>query len=371
MPKPAHTYTVLIIGGGLAGLVSAILLRKAGHQVTLVEKKAYPFHRVCGEYISNEVRAFLKREALLPPDEVAEINRFLLSSTDGKQAALPLDLGGFGISRYALDLFLYQRALQEGVEVLEKEQALDVRKKGKQMQVMLQRGGWREVDLVLGAFGKRSRLDKTLQRDFMQREGNYIGVKYHVRSDFDPHTVALHNFPGGYCGMNKVEGDRYNLCYLGSQKDLKKYGSISEMEAACLYQNPLLKEIFENSTFLFEKPEVITSVSFAKKSPIEEDILMLGDAAGLITPLCGNGMAIAIHTAKLAAEAINESSSPEIARQRYAKSWYALFYGRLRIGRMIQTLFGAGTGSRIAVGLLRYSPTLSTQLMARTHGQPF
>ncbi|WP_316929216.1 hypothetical protein [Nitritalea halalkaliphila] len=82
-------------------------------------------------------------------------------------------------------------------------------------------------------------------------------------------------------------------------------------------------------------------------------------------------MAIAIHTAKLAAEAVNESSSPEAARQRYAKSWYALFYGRLRIGRMIQTLFGAGTGSRIAVGLLRYSPALSTQLMARTHGQPF
>ncbi|WP_316929217.1 NAD(P)/FAD-dependent oxidoreductase [Nitritalea halalkaliphila] len=235
---------------------------------------------MCGEYISNEVRDFLKREALWPPDEVAEIRQFMLSSTDGKQATLPLDLGGFGISRYTLDLFLYQRAQQEGVEVLEKEQVLDVHKKNRRMQVTLQRGGMREVDMVLGAFGKRSRLDKTLQRSFMQQEGAYIGVKYHVKSDFDPHTVALHNFPGGYCGMNKVEGDRYNLCYLGSQKDLKTYGSIPEMEAARLHQNPLLKEIFTSSTFLFEKPEVITSVSFAKKAPIEQDILMLGDAAG-------------------------------------------------------------------------------------------
>ncbi|TAE50818.1 MAG: FAD-dependent oxidoreductase, partial [Cytophagales bacterium] len=45
-------YEVAIIGGGLAGLTNAILLANAGKKVILFEKNQYPFHRVCGEYIS-------------------------------------------------------------------------------------------------------------------------------------------------------------------------------------------------------------------------------------------------------------------------------------------------------------------------------
>ena len=51
---------IIVIGGGLAGLTSAILLAKANFDITLIERKQYPFHRVCGEYISNEVLPFLK-----------------------------------------------------------------------------------------------------------------------------------------------------------------------------------------------------------------------------------------------------------------------------------------------------------------------
>jgi len=57
---------VLIVGGGLAGLVASLLLVQKGFPVTLVEKKTYPFHRVCGEYVSNEVMDFLKRNELYP-----------------------------------------------------------------------------------------------------------------------------------------------------------------------------------------------------------------------------------------------------------------------------------------------------------------
>ena len=96
---------IIIIGGGLAGLTAAALLAKRGRKVLVVEKKAYPFHRVCGEYISNEVKGFLKRENLYPDAlQPAEIDRFMLTSTKGKVVEIGLDLGGFGISRYALSL---------------------------------------------------------------------------------------------------------------------------------------------------------------------------------------------------------------------------------------------------------------------------
>ncbi|RZJ73742.1 MAG: FAD-binding oxidoreductase, partial [Flavobacterium sp.] len=42
---------ILIIGGGLAGLTAALHLNKQGFDVTLIEKSAYPHHKVCGEYI--------------------------------------------------------------------------------------------------------------------------------------------------------------------------------------------------------------------------------------------------------------------------------------------------------------------------------
>ena len=91
---------VLIVGGGLAGLVASLLLVQKGFPVTLVEKKTYPLHRVCGEYISNEVVDFLKRNELYPLGlDLPQIRKFEFSDTQGKSITMPLDLGGFGISR--------------------------------------------------------------------------------------------------------------------------------------------------------------------------------------------------------------------------------------------------------------------------------
>ena len=109
----------IIAGGGLAGLVTANILAQAGFACTVIEKKEYPFHRVCGEYISNETVPYLKSLGLFP--EVfspARIGRFQLTSVNGKSAELPLGLGGFGISRYSFDEFLYQKAKSNGVEFL-------------------------------------------------------------------------------------------------------------------------------------------------------------------------------------------------------------------------------------------------------------
>lgn len=108
-----------MIGGGLAGLVSALGLARAGLQVILVEKKVYPFHRVCGEYISNEALPYLRRigvqvSALNP----ARIHNFMLTSPSGKALNAKLDLGGFGLSRFSLDNYLYELAQQKGVQFI-------------------------------------------------------------------------------------------------------------------------------------------------------------------------------------------------------------------------------------------------------------
>lgn len=365
---------MVIIGGGLAGLVSSLLLAKTGHEVLLIEKKVYPFHRVCGEYVSNEVLDFLLRNSLLPDFlELPHISQFQFSDTTGRSVRIPLDLGGFGISRYLMDEWLYQRALEAGVEVITGIQVNDLifDPSSDLFQVQLSDFSTFSAKFVLGAFGKRSKLDKVLKRKFFFERSPYIGVKYHVNTDFDRETVALHNFEGGYCGLNAIESGKFNLCYLGSRDQLRRYGSIEEMEREVLWKNPILKRVFQESEFLFEKPEVINEINFEPKKPVDNHVLMIGDTAGLITPLCGNGMAMAIHSAKLAVEALNQGRSRLEVEQLYSKKWNAHFRQRLAVGRTVQKLFGSGRGSVMARGLIRYVPFAANLIMKNTHGQPF
>jgi flavin-dependent dehydrogenase len=364
---------IVVIGGGLAGLVSAILLVKRGKNVLLIEKKNYPFHRVCGEYISNEVLGFMRRESIYPDIEVPIITQFEFSDTAGGTARIPLGLGGFGISRYVLDDWLYQQALNLGVDVRTGNQVSGIYfdQGTDQFVLSLSDLSTIECEFVIGAFGKRSKLDMVLNRPFVRHRSPFIGVKYHIETDFVRDTVGLYNFEGGYCGINAVEDGKFNLCYLASRNHLRHFGSIEEMEQQILWRNPVLERLFRDSTFLFDKPEVINEINFEAKAPVEQHLLMAGDAAGLITPLCGNGMAMAIRSGKFAAEAILSGKTRQEVESHYRLAWNAEFRQRLWVGRKVQGLFGAKGASILARNIIQHVPFLARQIIKRTHGKPF
>lgn len=364
---------ILIIGGGLGGLTAAILLARKGYEVSLFEKKKYPFHRVCGEYISNEVKDFLKRNDLFPEVQTSDIKHFIYSSTKGQLHQMPLDLGAFGVSRYYFDDFLAKKASQLGVDINDGTSITSLERTAAGFHALTSKNEKISADLVIGAYGKNSNIDRVLNRDFLNKESPYIGVKYHIRTDFPTDTIALHNFESGYCGISAIEDQKFNLCYLGERAVLKSYGNISEMEEAVLHKNPKLKEIFNNSEFLFDQPEVINAFNFQPKSPVEDGVLMIGDAAGLITPLCGNGMALAFHSAKLLAELIisNPTDQLETLSKKYSSLWKSNFARRLWVGRQTQKLFGSGKSSVFALRLMKTSPLIARQIMKNTHGNPF
>jgi len=366
---------VIIIGGGLAGLIAANYLAARGTDVTIIEKKKYPFHRVCGEYISNETIPFLKSLDLFPSEfNPPSITKFQLTSVNGKSAQLPLDLGGFGISRYAFDDFLFRKAVEKGVKYFLNTEAEQVDFGQNQFQVKTGEN-MLHGDVVIGSFGKRSRLDIAMKRPFIQKRSPYAGVKYHIRTDQPADQISLHNFKDGYCGISQVEDQKFTLCYLTHRDNLKKYGNIKSMEEAVLYKNPFLKSLFFNSEFLYERPEVINEISFATKLPVENHVLMAGDAAGMITPLCGNGMALAIHSAKVMSELILKFCDGEISRMQleslYERKWTSLFARRLWAGRQIQQLFGAEWTSNLAVNLMGKAKPIAGFLIRQTHGNPF
>ena len=368
---------VVIVGGGLAGLINSILLSRRGLDVTLYEKKQYPFHRVCGEYISNEVLPFMKREGLYPETvSPSQISKFQFTSARGKSYEMPLDLGGFGISRFYFDNFLKERAIESGVSIVQRTSVSDITSQEDHFEVRLSTGKKENAQVVIGAYGKLSRLDKQLKRPFTFQKSPYVGAKYHVKTDFPKDQISLHNFQNGYCGISAIENGTFNVCYLGNREDLRKYGSIQQYEEQVLKQNPHIKAIFERSDFLFDKPEVINEFTFAPKSPVERGVLMTGDSAGLITPLCGNGMAMAIHSAKLLSDIITKNYGAGVfdhksIRAQYSQAWNSVFRKRLWMGRKTQSLFGSRYASDFALFLMKSLPYAGRAIMKSTHGKPF
>jgi len=142
-----------------------------------------------------------------------------------------------------------------------------------------------------------------------------------------------------------------------------------------LYKNPVLKNIFTTAQFIRREPVTIAQVSFAQKKQVENHVLMVGDAAGMITPLCGNGMSMALHASKLAADNIGLFLQHHISRQQmensYAMEWNALFGRRLRTGRLIQRLFGRPWITNIFIAILKPFPKFVAWLIRQTHGEPF
>lgn len=368
---------VLIIGGGFAGLINSILLSRSGLNVVLLEKKQYPFHRVCGEYVSNEVIPFLENHDLFPADhKPVRIEKLQLTSTSGRSFSQMLDLGGFGISRYTYDHWLARKAVRSGVVLNENCSATSVSFGGEEFEVRTQDERVYISKVVIAAHGKRSMLDRILSRSFLNKKSPYVGIKYHALLEFEKDKIALHNFSGGYCGVSMIEDDRVNICYMAHRDELKKYGSIPSLEKNVLFKNPYLKKIFADAELLFEKPEVINEITFEKKEPVYNHIFMTGDSAGSITPLCGNGMAMAIHSARLLSDIIFQNWNDgdftrNKAEQEYDQVWNSLFARRLWMGRQIQNLFGGSFASELAVFTGRYFKSIANALIRQTHGQPF
>ena len=366
---------IIVIGGGLAGLCNAIHLSKLGKKVLLIEKNEYPKHKVCGEYISNEVLPYLDFLEVNPFDFGAvRINNFQLSTIKSNIISAKLPLGGFGISRYTLDLVLSEKAKENGVIILQ-DTVLDVAFLKDFFQVETKENNVFTSKITIGAFGKRSLLDVKMARNFIQKKSPYLGVKIHVKGNFKEDLVALHNFKGGYCGVSKVENSAINLCYITNYATFKQYKNIEDFQEQVVFKNNYLKEIFHNSEALFEKPLSISQISFETKKPVENHILMCGDSAGMIHPLCGNGMSMAIQSAQLASKLILNYFNGEIETRKelekqYIRQWNRKFSLRLKAGHFIAMLFRKDTIASVLLQILKKLPFLLPIIIKQTHGKP-
>lgn len=374
MKQKAFKIDVIIIGGGLAGLSSAIHLSKANLSVLLIEKNSYPKHKVCGEYISNEVLPYLK---FLDIDVfklgAKKIDKFQLSTTKSRLISTRLPLGGFGISRFCLDNALANKALDVGVEIFQ-DSVEGIQFLNDEFSVNTKNKKVFTAKIVIGAYGKRSNLDVKLNRQFIKNKSPYLAVKTHVKGAFPEDMVALHNFEGGYCGVSKVENDIINLCYITNYKAFQKVKNIDEFQEQIMFQNTFLKTIFNTTTPVFKSPLTISQISFESKKPVDNHIIMCGDTAALIHPLCGNGMSMAIKSAQIASQLIlkyfnSEKFGREALEKQYLREWNKAFKSRLKTGRFVAKLLNQPKLSEALMILLKWYPGVLPQIIKRTHGK--
>ncbi|WP_405368483.1 NAD(P)/FAD-dependent oxidoreductase [Nonlabens sp. Asnod2-A12] len=364
-------YDIIIAGGGLSGLTAAILFSK-NYKVLCIDPDSYPRHKMCGEYLSNEVMDFL-RTLDIDLDQETSINleQLNFTTTDSKQIKCNLPQGGKGISRYHLDHLLFKKASLKATFIEDK--VLDSNINKDTFTVYTSRDQFTCKQFIM-ATGKRSILDKKLERDFMKYKSPWLAVKMHYQYDMPDNLVELHNFKGGYAGISKVENRHVNLCYLASYKSFKEHKNVADFNTAVLSKNKHLASFLDNATPVWEQPITISQISFEKKLAVERHILMLGDTAGLIHPLCGNGMAMAIHSAQIAFKSLEPFLRNQISRDQslsdYSQEWNKTFRKRLWIGRLLQGILLNKTYTSLGLWFLSKLPFLLPIIIKKTHGKP-
>ena len=374
-------YDCAIIGGGVAGLTLALQLARAGRRVVLFEKETYPFHRVCGEYISMENYDFLCRIGVpLAEMNLPVMTRFTVSSPTGEALHHKLDIGGLGLTRYELDQLLARLAAEHGATICQGTRVTDVAFADEEFTISTAGGATYRARLACGAWGKHANLDGKMHRPFLEpsrQERQFVAVKYHLQlADFPEATVEMHNFRDGYCGLSPVPGGLTNCSYISDVRNLRAHGnSVAEMERQVLMQNPLLRPYLQEAQRAGNAPIVISQITFRERSTVDGHVLMLGDAAGTIAPLAGNGMSMGMNASFLLNGLLLEFLDGRLSRaeleQRYTRAWRQLLSFRITAGRLIHQVFGQPWLTTAGVRVLKRLPFITDFILKLTHGQSY
>ncbi len=367
---------VVVIGGGLAGCASATLLAREGVSVALLEKGDFPRHKLCGEFLSPEAQASFDALGVLGSVREAGAHEMRHARITGPHGGtFDCDLPGtaLGLSRYVLDEMLFQRASDAGARTFTQTRVTGVDGSlNDGFRVRTDRGSV-EARVVLGAYGKRSLLDRKLDRSFMDATSDLVAFKAHFGGPSIPETIEIHTFPGGYCGMSHIEDDRVNVCWIGRTDVLKDSGGRPEqMLAASAQRNPHLADRLDGAERLTDAFEAVSQVSLRSKPAFSGDICMIGDAAGMIAPLCGDGMAMALSSAEIATPHVlpflRRNQTPEAFRAAYTEAWGKRFGQRMRIGRLAHAAAMRPRAAAFTVTALNAAPAIGRWLVRATRG---
>jgi menaquinone-9 beta-reductase len=320
----SHCYDALIAGGGPAGSTAAIALAEAGRSAVLIEQSREAHHKVCGEFLSPESLPYLRRLGIDPEKLGGQTIHSVRLAVRDLIAEIRLPAPALSLTRRTLDEALLQRALEAGVSVLRGYKVESVSRNTVGMwQAQVRAAAAGEAIVVDGqeaflATGKHDlhgwpRNGKRVQGDLVAMK-MYFAVTQEQQVELAGH-VELIVFPGGYAGLQPVEGGCANLCALIARARLRSLGGRWErvLDHMQRHSDHLARRLSGAAPAL-ERPLALSAIPYgycARLSDGEASPWRLGDQAAVIPSFSGDGMAIALHTADRAAQFYLEGATPE------------------------------------------------------------
>jgi flavin-dependent dehydrogenase len=335
-----EAWDAAVIGAGPAGSVAAGELARKGFSVVLVEKEHFPRDKACGEFFSAEAVAQIERLGLLEElrQEGAEpIGRGVFSFFDGRSTEFDLPEPGLGVSRRLLDDRIAREAARLGARV-QFGKAVEEIRGGLENGFLLRLSGDSpegteiRARLVIAAWGRWSALDRLLRRPFVARSsGRFFGWKRHYQGDSESLAgrVRLFFFPGGYCGLSRVEKGVVNFAGLVSEAELRKRGVgwegfTEELRHRHAALRDALAPLSASGQFVGTP-----TLFFEKRAPVVGEMLAAGDTAGVRDPFTGSGLASALVSGALAARRaepfLRNEVSPGELLDSYTRGWRQSF----------------------------------------------
>lgn len=351
----------LIIGGGLAGGAAALRLAARGTPPLLLERETGPHDKICGEFVSIEAARHLAALGFdLDRLGGAPIDTVRLHA--GRRSAVArLPFRATGLSRRVLDAALLDAAAAAGAEV---RRGVTVRRleHGRAHTAL----GEVEAGPVLLATGKHEL--RGAARDPAGTIADLIGFKMFFRSATLARRLAgaveITAFDGGYAGLQPVEGARLNLCLLVSGDRYKAIGGSWRALFNELLREPGLAPLAD-AIPLLDRPLAISAVPYGYLAP-PSGLWRLGDQAAVIPSFCGDGMAMALHGGRLAADMLAAGATPQDFQTRLRGD----VARQVRLATTLQRLASGRLGRFALVAGLGAAPGLLAKLAAWTRVEP-
>ncbi|MDR3610148.1 MAG: NAD(P)/FAD-dependent oxidoreductase [Ignavibacteriaceae bacterium] len=342
-------YDIVVIGGGPAGASAAMSLSEKGYTVIIVEKKSFPREVLCGEFISKEVIEFLKINFLykdflkLNPNP---IRLFRYIASNGTDVNSSLNFPSFGIKRSKFDNLLLSKAGERGAEIIQPAEVRGIIKKADGYLITIKVANEEEIKIftkiIIAAYGKQNILDKISGRNFYRKKSCLNGVKFHIDKsmfrDFNPDEIVMFDGDDIYLGLNAVDNSTVTLCFLEKRNKLNY--STKERLILLSRQNRKFNAMLSEDFFDYvSKLQVYGTgnIYFGKRDIVNEGIYYLGDAAGVIAPLVGDGIGIAVQSAGMLSEILFRNNLHiEQSANEYRREWKKMFLRRMYIAGIIQ-----------------------------------
>ena len=356
---------VIVVGGGPAGCVAAIVLARAGLRVRLLDRATFPREKLCGDTLNPGALARLACLGLHPADDGLPIRGMLVTGPGGAEARgwYPAGVIGRAIRRLDLDQRLLQAADRAGVTVVEAARVDSVMANGGVVpHVTGVRAEIRNslypmpARFVIAADGRSSRIAHGLSlARYARSPRRWAAGRYFLDVAGLGDHGEMHVRAGRYIGVAPLPGGLTNVCVVTTDRSVLR--DPESLIAGTIGGEPELADRFARAR-PEGRPVSLGPLAIECDVPGTHGLLLAGDAAGFVDPMTGDGLRLAIRGAELAAaECLNaleggDSSSPPMRLATLRKRELGR---RLRVNRLLRSLTGSERALRGAAVATRVS----------------